>query len=82
MSGHNVVCYECQESGLGVVIHKPKCSHNIKRENLTRTCIHPGMTQEKCNCLDIDGTCLVEEFYQGDWECLWETDREAVQDET
>ena len=44
-------------------------------------CIHPELTQDDCNCLDIDGACLVEEFYQGDWECLWETDREAVREE-
>ena len=45
----------------------------------TRSCIHPELTQDDCNCLDIDGTCLVEGFYQCEWECLWETDREAVQ---
>lgn len=47
----------------------------------TKLCIHPELTQDDCNCLDIDGTCCVEDFYQGDWECLWETDREAVREE-
>ena len=71
-----IICDTCGNIGYSAYAGAPcsKCK--------TRTCIHPELTQEDCNCLDIDGTCLVEEFYQGDWECLWETDREAVQDET